>query len=214
MTPILGAAFFAIFIYNAQPNSVGIVIIGILGILSFYLGYCIFKKIQIIGPIEYMTAKNATPELDNLKLSPSSRTKSREPAQLVALISNNKSLIKGGTFRIYNDWFGKPHDNFHKLTKGHFNEEKKLLTLEFDEGEKLQVYNPRIIHEASTYLKIIDADRIKLTWYYFGKPKIQSNLYFLDYRKANKKISTETNVDWYKPVFDVSLGSPALLIYG
>ena len=88
------------------------------------------------------------------------------------------------------------------------------MTLKFNQGEELQIHNPKHIQEATTFLKIMDADEIKLTWYYYGKSKAQENLYFLNYRKGNKRISTDTNVDWYKPVFDVALGSPALIIYG
>lgn len=32
-----------------------------------------------------------------------------------------------------------------------------------------------------------------------------------DSKKENNRIVTDSNVDWYKPVFDVSLGSPALI---
>ena len=53
-----------------------------------------------------MAAKNASPELDNLKLSPNSSTKERTPEELILLISENQNLLKGGTFRIYNDWLG------------------------------------------------------------------------------------------------------------
>lgn len=212
--PVLGAAFFGIFIYDAQPNFIGIGIIGLLCVLSIYLGYSIFRKVQIIGPVEFMAAKNASPELDNLKLSPNSSTKERTPEELILLISENQNLLKGGTFRIYNDWFGKPYDNFHSVKSGNFNSDTKVLTLNFDEGEQLEIHNPIHIQESSTFLKIINADRIKLAWCYYGKPQRQENNYFLDYRKDNKRIVTETNVDWYKPIFDVSLGSPALMIYG
>lgn len=214
LAPILGAAFFGLFIYDAQPNFIGIGIMGLLGILSIYLGYSIFRKVQIIGPIEFMTAKNASPELDNLKLSPDSSTKERTPEELVKLISENQNLLKGGTFRIYNDWFGKPYDNVHTVKSGNFDNNSRILTLLFDEGEQLEIHNPLHIQESTTFLKVINADRIKLTWFYYGKPLEQENKYFLDYRKENKRIVTETNVDWYKPVFDVSLGSPALMIYG
>jgi len=161
-----------------------------------------------------MAAKNATPELDNLKLSPDSSTKERTPEEFVKLISENQNLLKGGTFRIYNDWFGKPYDNVHSVESGNYDINTRILTLHFDEGVQLEIHNPNHIQESSTFLKVINADRIRLTWFYYGRPQKQENKYFLDYRMENKRIVTETNVDWYKPVFDVSLGSPALMIYG
>jgi hypothetical protein len=161
-----------------------------------------------------MAAKNATPELDNLKLNPDSSTNEKTPEELVRLISENENLLKGGTFRIYNDWFGKPYDNVHSIKSGNYDINTKILTLQFVEGEQLEIHNPIHIQESSTFLKVINADRIRLTWFYYKKPQKQENKYFMDYRKENKKIVTETNVDWCEPVFDVSLGSPALMIYG
>ncbi|WP_242204184.1 hypothetical protein [Aestuariivivens insulae] len=214
ITPILGASLFGLFIYDVLPNSIGIGIIGFLGILSLYLGYSIFKKIQIIGPFEFMAAKHATPDLDNLKLSTDSSTKVRMPEEFVELISEKRNLFKGGALRLYNDWFGKPYDNVHLIEKGFYDSETKILTLELDQGERLEIYNPIHIRESSAFLKIKNADRIKLIWFYYGKPQTEENQYFIDYHKTNNKIETNTNVDWYKPVFDVSLGSPALMIYG
>lgn len=46
------------------------------------------------------------------------------------------------------------------------------------------------------------------------KGKSRENPYFLDFKLENKRINTESNVDYYKPFFDVSLGGPALMIYG
>jgi hypothetical protein len=116
--------------------------------------------------------------------------------------------------RIYGDWFGKPYDNYHELKSAEFDSQLKRLTLVFNEGEKLEIYNPKHIFEASTFLKIVNSDRIKLTWFYYGKTQAKENQYYLDYELNDKKISTETNVDWYKPIFDVSLGEPSLMIYG
>lgn len=87
-----------------------------------------------------MAAKNATPELDNLKLSPDSSTKERTPEELVRLISKNENLLKGGTFRIYNDWFGKPYDNVHSVKSGNYDFNTKILILQFDEGEQLEIW--------------------------------------------------------------------------
>ena len=214
LAPLAVATIIGVFVYASFPNMIGIIIFGILGILSIWLGLNIFKKIQIIGPIEFMTAVHASPDLDNLEPTKDSETKKINPDEIVEQLKNQDNLFKGGTLRIYGDWFGKPHDNYHTLKSAEFNIQQNRLTLFFNEGEKLEVYNPRNILEASTFLKVIDADRIKLTWYYYGKAQDKENQYYLDYKVNNNKILTETDVDWYKPVFDVSLGKPALMIYG
>ena len=214
ITPILLAGLLALFIYDMLPNVIGIMLIGFLLILSLYIGYSMFKKVQIIGLFEFMTAANAASDLDNLKLSSDSSTKERTPEEFAKLISEKSNLFKGGALRIFNDWFGQPYDNVLSIQNGLYDNETKVLTLEFEAGEKLEIFNPSHIRESPTFLKIISADRIKLTWFDYGKSKIVGKNYFVDYQKDNKKIKTQTNVDWYKPVFDVSVGSPALMIFG
>jgi len=213
LAPLAGAAIVGITIYVPLPNVTGLIICGLLGVLSLWLGLKIFKKIQIVGPIEFMTAIHASPDLDNLKPTKDSETKRRSPEEYVELIANKDNLFKGGTFRIFGDWFGKPYDNYHEIESAEFDKQLKLLTLNFNEGEKLEIYNPRHILEASTFLKVIKADRIKLTWFYYGKPQTKENQYFLDYTLNDNTITTNTDVDWYKPIFDVSLGDPTLMVY-
>lgn len=214
LAPLAGAAIIGIAVYASLPNTTGIIIIGLLAISSIWLGLKIFKRVQIVGPIEYMTTVHASPDLDNLEPTKDSETKRRSPEEFVRLLENKDNLFIGGSFRIFGDWFGKPYDNYHEIENAELNNQLNRLTLNFKEGEKLEIYNPRYVFEASTFLKIVKADRIKLTWFYYGKTKTTENQYFLDYTLTDKKIATETNVDWYKPIFDISLGDPALMIFG
>ncbi len=214
LAPLAAASIIGFAIYASFPNTTGIIILILLGVLSLWLGFKIFRKIQIVGPIEYISAVNASPDLDNLEPTQDSRTKRRSPEEIVQLLENNGNLFQGGSFRIFGDWFGKPYDNNHRIDSADFDSKSKILTLKFKDGEKLEIYNPSHIFEASTFLKILKADRIRLTWFYYGKTQSTANKYFLDYSLQDKKIKTETNVDWYKPNFDVSLGDSALMIYG
>ena len=214
LAPLAGASIIGFAIYASFPNTTGIIILGLLGVLSIWLGLKIFKRVQIVGPIEFMTAVHDSPDLDNLEPTKDSETKRRSPIEFVQLLENKDNLFKGGSFRIFGDWFGKPYDNYHEIESAEFNDQLRRLTLNFKEGERLEIYNPKHIFEASTFLKIVQADRIKLTWFSYGKTKTTENQNFLDYKLTGKKFTTETNVDWYKPIFDVSLGDPALMIYG
>ena len=214
LAPLAGATVIGIAIYASFPNTTGIIIFGLLAILSIWVGLKIFKRVKIIGPIEFMTAVHASPDLDNLEPTEGNETKRRSPKEFVQLLANKNNSFKGGSFRIFGDWFGKPYDNYHEIESAEFDDQLKLLTLNFKEGEILEIYNPKHVFEASTFFKIINADRIKLTWFYFGKTSTTEDQYFLDYNLTNKKITTETNADWYKPFFDTSLGDPALIIYG
>ncbi len=211
---VAGVSIIGVAIYAALPNVIGIVILGLLLILSLWLGVKIFKQVQKVGSIEFLTAARASPDLDNLVLTEDSETKKRNPEELEELLKSKNNLFKGGTIRIYGDWFGKPHDNYHSIESADFDRELNRLTLKFKEGERLEIHNPNQIFESLTFLKILTADRVRLTWFYYGKTQEKENQYFIDYKHNDKKIETETNVDWYKPQFDVSLGQPALMIFG
>lgn len=211
--PLLGVALFGVVFYASFPNLLVIIIFVCLGVLTFWLGLKIFKKIQIVGFLEVITAVSASPELDTIQLTKYSKTKRRKPEELVVGLRNNENLFKGGSIRIFGDWFGKPYDNHHILKSAEFESHLNRLTLYFNQGEKLEIDNPRNIFEAPTFLKVIDADRIKFTWYYYGKTNSRENQYSKEYTLNNNKIIAKTNMDWYKPNYDLSLGGPALIIY-
>jgi hypothetical protein len=214
IAPIALAAFLGLFFYSAFPNILGLLVISTALLLAIWLGVSIFKQTQKVGIMEFISAVHASPEADNLEPEPDGETKRRAPAQLADLINRNENLLKHGSLRIYGDWFGNPFERKHTITRAKLNQDSNILTLIFSRGEKLEIFNPMHILEASTFLKIIDAERVKLSFYNLESPESEKISFFLDYRKENKKIATNTNVDWYKPKFDVSLSAPALMIFG
>jgi hypothetical protein len=48
--------------------------------------------------------------------------------------------LKGGTLRIWGDWFGRAHDNRHRVTGATVHGES--VTIGFDQGETLTVWGP------------------------------------------------------------------------
>jgi hypothetical protein len=71
--------------------------------------------------------------------------------------------------------------------------------LHFNGGELLSVWSPSGLVIDSSRFRIATADRVRWEWFYYGRPKIASNLYFQEFVKAEKGISAVSNVDWYKP---------------
>jgi hypothetical protein len=57
----------------------------------------------------------------------------------------NKALpnIKSGTLRFWGEWFGRPYDNMHTLVRCEYAHD--VLTLYFNEGEVLSVWNPKAL---------------------------------------------------------------------
>lgn len=77
MLPVAGAILIGILIYAAIPTILGIIILCVLSALASWIGIKIFKTVQIVGPIDFMTAVHATPELDKKSTKPDSNTKSK-----------------------------------------------------------------------------------------------------------------------------------------
>jgi len=61
-------------------------------------------------------------------------------AAILALPQRNRS----GTLRMFGDWFGRPMDNVHNVVGAESGCEQ--LTLTFNNGETLNVWNPSSFH--------------------------------------------------------------------
>ena len=84
--------------------------------------------------------------------------------------------------------------------------------MNFNEGEKLTIENPGYIKEFENHLIIEKADKIHWTWYSYGNPKTEENLFFIEIKKSEKQLNGISNVNWHIPDFkDLSLKKPALL---
>lgn len=83
-------------------------------------------------------------------------------------------LKKGGSLRFFGEWFGRPHDNFHRPLSAELSE--TVLVILFDGGEKCTVYDPFGIVNEPNDLHIERASKIVWEWYYYGKEKTPENL--------------------------------------
>lgn len=101
--------------------------------------------------------------------------------------------VKSGTLRFWGSWFGRPHDNHHEIVGGQA--EGDLLTVRFNEDEVLRIWAPRGATIDENHFRIVDANRVRWEWFYYGRPKIPSNLYFEEFTTDGAEIRVETNVD-------------------
>jgi hypothetical protein len=123
---------------------------------------------------------------------------------------NHPEQLKSGSLRFYGTWFGKPLENYHKITKLNYIELEDCLVFEFDEGEILSVWNPQKITPENNRFSIKEASWIRWTWFDYGKDKTPEHLLFIEYFQ-NKNVTTgRSNVEWFK--FE-NLTLPALEIY-
>ena len=133
-----------------------------------------------------------------------------EAEQIADLIKANLPHLKSGTLRFWGVWFGRPYDNLHHVVGCEANQDG--LRLHFNEGETLDLWVPQKCTANNRTFKIADAERVRWEWFYYGRPKIAANRYFMDFAKTGVGVNASTNVDWYSPTSSPSREEPAVEI--
>lgn len=142
-------------------------------------------------------------------LTASVRRNTMTPQQFAKLTDQHKHDVRG-SLRIFGEWFGRPHDNCHELMS--MVAEADSVILGFDQGESLQVWSPSDPEFVSHRFAIRSASHVRWEWYYYGRPHLPQNRYFLDYIVAGKTVDATTNVDWYSPALHPSLHEYAVIL--
>lgn len=146
---------------------------------------------------------------NNVTPTPSVRV---NPSETIAA-TINKALpnVKIGTLRMWGWWFGRPYDNLHSVIEARFDGD--LLIIGFNEGEILRVWEPTVATVNLDTLRIHDAKRVRWEWFYYGRMQTDANRYFVELSASDVTVTADTNVDWYKPQFnmDRSLSAVELL---
>lgn len=130
--------------------------------------------------------------------------------QIVEQLRSNLSEVKGGSLRIWGQWFGRPMDNCHTLVA--CKADGNIMQLQFDEEETLFIWAPRQAVINDKIFRIQDADRVRWEWFYYGRPKIPVNRYFEDYVRKDGTVVATTNVDWCPPDLRPNSANPAVEI--
>jgi len=133
-----------------------------------------------------------------------------------------KAVGTGGTLRFFGDWFGRPHDNFHRLESATVDEES--LVLRFDGGDVLKVWQPEGLEtrlppeHVRDYrypsVVIMRATRVRFESYYYGRPQLEENRRFIEYVVHGQNVSRRSNWDpRLLPRATVERSSPAVELY-
>ena len=131
-----------------------------------------------------------------------------EAERLARLIGEQPRPVHG-SLRVFGDWFGKPYDNDHTVTRAAA--EGDQLTIGFDEGETLVVWRPQGgFIDATNGLRISRASRVRFEHFYHGRPRVQQNRYFVEHVVSGASVSARTDADWYTPHFAPSAAHPAV----
>jgi hypothetical protein len=133
------------------------------------------------------------------------------PKEFAEKYASQRGRVNGGALCFWGHWFGRPHDNFHQITSINFDSFTNTLTITFSEQEILTVFNPTEIAEYKGSIQIDMADKIHWQWYYYGRTHEPENLFYYDIKRIDNSIYGTTNVNWYKPDWNLlSISKPAV----
>jgi len=103
------------------------------------------------------------------------------------------NVTKKGSLRFWGDWFGRPLDNTHKPFR--CLEEKDMLTVTFEDGEKLTIYNPQDVVSDDGEFSVGDAAKIVWEWYPYDDIMAKENKKRIEYiRSADGKVTKRTDL--------------------
>lgn len=115
-----------------------------------------------------------------------------------------------GSLCVFGDWFGRPMDNWHQLVS--CDEKERYVRLTFNEGETLEVWEPSGLRVEGKSFIIQRALRVRWEWFYYGRPKLPENRFFVEHVVADSGIEASTDVQWAPLRFQPSRAEPAVYI--
>lgn len=139
-----------------------------------------------------------------------SNAKSATASEIAVQIQHLLPNVHSGTLRFWGVWFGRPHDNHHKVIKAEA--EGDFLVLHFNDEERLQVWHPQACRIEARQFVIGLASRVHWQSYWYGRPHAPGNLMSYDFLRNQTDISFTTTfpgVDDAKPNFN----EPAVQIH-
>lgn len=109
---------------------------------------------------------------------------------------NIRIITEGGSLCFYGDWFGRPYDNYHKITKTSYDGE--ILEIHFDQFERLLIYEPENITSTKKELVIAKAKKVKWLYIPYGTGATQYKT--ITYTLEKDILSKETEYGISHPV--------------
>jgi hypothetical protein len=205
----LGVCFFGVTIYLfVVPNIWGIFIIILFGILGFYLGRFVFITAKRRGILAMSSALQASRDLDNLEPSRNSETRKLTPNQYIKHFQKSELKFVGGPLQIWGDFKSRKLEDNHTIKDIRLLD-KRTMKISFQSGNNLTIWNPEIIFDAPTFMKVLKAERIRWEW---NEPKSKKKFYY-EYQIEGENIRTKTDFDWKSYDIDTLLGAPAIFMY-
>lgn len=122
-------------------------------------------------------------------------------SDLAAEISLLIPDVKRGSLVVFGDIFGGRIDNIHTVTSAEALGDPERLVVEFDEGETLEVWDPGNATISSREFCISTATKVRWEWFYYSRPKIPENRFFIEHTRTNDLVVARTNATLGNRIF-------------
>jgi len=205
---IAGLGFLGFLFYNEIQGSLGIFLFILFILLGLFLGYAVFITARRQGLVKFLTAVNASPDLDNLEPASDSDFRKLNAQEYFEKFSSGDKLFSGGYIRIWGDFRSRQLDIHNEISRVKL-DMSDVLVIEFTNSNKLTIVNPKTIFESTSYLKILEASEIIWEWI----DKNSDQRFYFNYLVNKRSIKTKTNSDWKSYKIDTILGQPAIFIF-
>lgn len=172
-----------------------------------YLGSETAGIVESEGNRYYLTTNSAKIPLSKTYLDAIGEASERLIKQLgISHHSKNIDILtQKGSLCFYGDWFGRPYDNCHKII--HTAYDGEILEIQFDQHERLLVYNPERISSTEQELKIEKAQKVK--WIYIPYQSTSHETHTITYTVEGGKLVKETTYG----VEHLSIREPFCAVY-
>ena len=128
-------------------------------------------------------------------------------------ITNAIPNIKRGSLAVFGDIFGGRIDNIHWIVGVWVNADGSVTIL-FNEGETLTVWDPAGFRVSRDEFRIDHASRVRWEWFYYGREKLPENRYFIEHWSDGASVRADTDRDYGSSQFRPTVDRPAVELLG
>lgn len=118
--------------------------------------------------------------------------------------------VKSGSLVVWGDIFGGRIDNIHFVKAARAEGNPARLVVEFNYGERLEVWEPEGSRITASEFRIQRAAKVRWQWFYYGRPQTPENLYFIEHLRTGDAVTVTTDWDASQSSFNPSRDRPAV----
>jgi hypothetical protein len=111
--------------------------------------------------------------------------------ELRSAIYQQLEMLRSGSLTFWGNWFGRPHDNIHRIVGADSSEGTAVIY--FDHAETLIIDGPGESSLDGGTLRIQSAECVRFQWFYYGRLPSRETLQFDEYRWVSGQLRFSTN---------------------